>query len=291
GTQLMIVNQYIDGVTLQQFWENYDVSVDEAIEILRQVLLGIKDLEKNSYSHGDLSLGNIMIDKKGHVFLIDYSKPSSCFEITPEFAAPEVLMGQDPDTYSDLFSVGRILQKICPKIDDRLDLMPLLEPLPLNRKFYESVECEHARSQLAKKVQTLQKKKERSSRTLRWMDNVKRRSSWRESSKGVAVRKWVVAFLAPIYVMGVVSASPEFVDEPSGGVVSVVTSRWYQVVIEGRNLGYTPLNKVFLPEGSYLVQWTSSSDVGERQVEIVTGQHLVLSDSFFDSGRHPKRNR
>jgi len=83
-----------------------------AIYILRMMLRGLEILHDVGFVHSDIKPSNVMINRLGHVKLIDYGragKPNEPLRIllgSPLYMAPETHLRQPTVNQSDLYSVG-----------------------------------------------------------------------------------------------------------------------------------------------------------------------------------------
>lgn len=118
----MIVMEYIDGQTLREV-RNSDKSPwtqDKAIELVIEILQGLKDIHSVGVIHRDLKPENIKITKDGNIKILDYGlakiidyssitqtgKPIGTFF----YMSPEQAKGEKPiKPGSDYYSVGVIL--------------------------------------------------------------------------------------------------------------------------------------------------------------------------------------
>lgn len=112
---------FIDGITLRELISaGKPVDFDTAMSIMKPIIAA------HSYLHGigivrtDVKPGNIMIDQKGHVWLLDLgiavNKTDDAKDVliagTPDYAAPEHLSGASFDARVDVFPLGRVLYEL-----------------------------------------------------------------------------------------------------------------------------------------------------------------------------------
>jgi serine/threonine protein kinase/Flp pilus assembly protein TadD len=123
--------EIIDGDTLTQRLHRGRVSLDELLRIGMQVSDALAALHKHQILHRDLKPGNILIDSRGDVKIVDFGLAKqahlggSCDDLTTELAteagtvlgtlhymSPEQARGETVDARSDLFSFGVILYEL-----------------------------------------------------------------------------------------------------------------------------------------------------------------------------------
>lgn len=109
------VMEYVEGPnSLEYVNENSGLPIQEAKSFFAQLIIAIEYLHKKNVSHRDLKLENIMIDKYGHIRLIDFGFSSlntimtTCCGSIP-YCAPEILMGENYTNSADIWSLGIIL--------------------------------------------------------------------------------------------------------------------------------------------------------------------------------------
>ncbi|MEH6503802.1 MAG: bifunctional protein-serine/threonine kinase/phosphatase [Cycloclasticus sp.] len=119
---LYYVTEYIEGQTLRHWMSDNPLpSVHDVRGIVRQIARGLRAFHSKEMIHQDLKPENIIIDTQGTVIIIDFgsTKIAGIEEIatpvlrlnllgTQHYTAPEYLMGQQPSTRSDAFSLGVI---------------------------------------------------------------------------------------------------------------------------------------------------------------------------------------
>ena len=119
---LFHVMEYVEGRSLRDWILcNAKPSVNEVVEIVEGIVIGLRAMHRKETLHGDLKPDNIMIEADGTVRIIDFG---SChvagvreidlpFERglalgTECYSAPEYRLGTRPTNRADLFSLGMI---------------------------------------------------------------------------------------------------------------------------------------------------------------------------------------
>jgi len=114
-----ITMEYIEGQDLRSVVkEQGKPTPQRAVEILQQVCLALEAAHSEGVVHRDLKPQNIMIDKQGKVYVMDFGIARSvgsegmtmtgALVGTPEYMSPEQVKGEDVDGRSDIFSLGII---------------------------------------------------------------------------------------------------------------------------------------------------------------------------------------
>ncbi|CAE6485335.1 unnamed protein product [Rhizoctonia solani] len=113
--------------------------------IMREVLQALAFLHRNNVIHRDLKAANVLISSDGRVMLCDFGVSAllatphskrSTFVGTPQWMAPEVILGQPYDTKADIWGLGITLYEMAtgapPHADQdhmrALMLIPKLKP-------------------------------------------------------------------------------------------------------------------------------------------------------------------
>jgi serine/threonine-protein kinase len=125
--QLFIVAEYVAGLTARERLDaGGPFSVDEAVEVARQVARGLGAAHGRGIIHRDLKPENILIGENHVVRILDFgiartiaSEPererltaAGVTVGTPGYMAPEQLDGAAGDVRSDLFALGTVLYEL-----------------------------------------------------------------------------------------------------------------------------------------------------------------------------------
>ncbi len=117
---LVIVMEYIDGITLEQLFGKAALSFGLIRVLLLNVLAGLECVHGNGVLHRDISLRNIMISRDGAVKLMDFGlskclagpQTSGHFKGTVVYAPLEALEERELDFSSDLYSLSAVFYEL-----------------------------------------------------------------------------------------------------------------------------------------------------------------------------------
>lgn len=120
-----LVMDYIQGVDLlTHLREAGFLSEEEAVSLIRKIVLAMSELHQRRILHLDLKLSNVMITSDGNIRLVDFGLanhldlPDLIYESfpepkgTPAYIAPEQFIGVRDDPRSDIFSIGTMLYEM-----------------------------------------------------------------------------------------------------------------------------------------------------------------------------------
>lgn len=117
-----IIREWIDGNSLDKYFEKSNPSAVKIIELLNEICDGLRYLQRHQIVHGDLKPSNILITNEGeHPKIIDlgFSDSPSYANMkikggTMDFASPEQKGEIDNKIgyKSDLYSLGKIIERL-----------------------------------------------------------------------------------------------------------------------------------------------------------------------------------
>ena len=115
-----IVQEFIDGVTWNEFFAKKNISQKETYRIIDELCDALTYIHNKQIVHRDIKPNNILITHDGHhVKLIDFGLADrDDFDILKEpagtaaFASPEQQKRNKIDNRSDIFALGKLLQDI-----------------------------------------------------------------------------------------------------------------------------------------------------------------------------------
>ena len=116
GDDIYILMEYIDGKTLSQFMNEKKLMDFKTVKyIVISILKALSYANKRGLvAHRDIKPSNIMIDKDGNVKVMDFGiakvvgshLTQSTLLLTPQYASPEQIKGENVDIRSDIYSLG-----------------------------------------------------------------------------------------------------------------------------------------------------------------------------------------
>ena len=116
------VMELLKGVDLRQYIKKnkvnkFSVSINRAIDIIKQILNGLKEIHNANVVHCDIKPSNIFVEKNGNIKIIDFGLAKKMDDMnvlgmTQMYVASEVISGDRTDSYSDVYSAGIIMYEL-----------------------------------------------------------------------------------------------------------------------------------------------------------------------------------
>jgi eukaryotic-like serine/threonine-protein kinase len=121
--QPYLVIEYVEGEPIDAYCNRRRLGVEARIELFLSVLAAVAHAHSHLIVHRDLKPANIYVTGDGTVKLLDFGiakllddeagsaalTKSSVTALTPQYAAPEQLLGQAVSTATDVYSLGLVL--------------------------------------------------------------------------------------------------------------------------------------------------------------------------------------
>ena len=128
-----LVMEWVEGTDLEQWISFQEPSVSERLKIFQQITEAVAHAHQRLIVHGDIKPDNIRIREDGSVKLMDFgvarlldageTDQTGLRALTPAFAAPEQLAGEDITPASDIWSLGTLLHWLLTGDDPRADML------------------------------------------------------------------------------------------------------------------------------------------------------------------------
>jgi serine/threonine protein kinase len=123
GSQPYLVLEWVAGQPIDAYCEQRQLSLQQRIELFLSVLAAVTHAHSHLIVHRDVKPSNIFVTGDGVVKLLDFGiakllrtqadeEPltrSSAAPLTPHYAAPEQILGQDVTTATDVYALGLVL--------------------------------------------------------------------------------------------------------------------------------------------------------------------------------------
>lgn len=123
GKTSFLVMEYVEGRTLKSLiQEEAPLSVDQVVDIGRQICAGISEAHAQNIVHKDIKPHNILVDRNGIVKVTDFGIAQAVDNMTithnkgilgsAHYFSPEQAKGEAVDFRSDIYSIGVVLYEM-----------------------------------------------------------------------------------------------------------------------------------------------------------------------------------
>ena len=310
-----LVLELIDGVSLQELLDFKELSSDLLPEIMAQVQRGLKSIHSCGLVHGDLSLKNILINRKGMVKLLDFGvlKNKKCQMGTPQFMSLESWRKEDYTPPSDLFSLGLIYENLkgpnkkAPlfyssdwekDLSQILNKNSLLAERPCDRHFLNLKTNKKVSIELGKSVQKVlaQKKHFVQTRPLKVLPDplVKTQKTLGESQNHQRQKRQeplisrskggLKIYHIPLFFIltGFFTLAPLRFPAEETSFLEVRHPNWLPVQINGLPPEFAPFMKKPLRPGQYRIQWGFQPNQKSKIIHLKPGKIFILKPTQIE---------
>ena len=121
-----LVMEYVEGEPIDRACDHRRLDVPARIALFRQVAEAVATAHRNLIAHRDLKPGNILVGEDGAPRLLDFgiakaldgpgaegaATATQLRAFTPDYAAPEQVLGQPTSTATDVYQLGLLLYEL-----------------------------------------------------------------------------------------------------------------------------------------------------------------------------------
>lgn len=112
--------EYVEGEHIDQYCVSRRLSVADRLALTLQIARALAHAHARGVIHRDLKPANLLVDTCGRAHLVDFGiatfaqAPTRLLDaaLTPSYASPEQLRGEQPSVAADIYSLGMVLYEL-----------------------------------------------------------------------------------------------------------------------------------------------------------------------------------